>query len=152
MVSATMCEFEFLVLAFFCFVPLLLIDGGGLFLLKNHDSGNYSCERVYTVACHVTETSYFKQRRSYHNFKFVKVASSRRWSVSHPCQFCSLWTINVNVSWVDREPCEGDPQQIFHCQTPDTVPSHWLVGGTVVERRSLTGELSLSCARAAADG
>ena len=33
---------------------------------------------------------------------------------------------------------------------------HWVRGvawrGTVVERRSLTGELSLSCARPAADG
>jgi len=36
----------------------------------------------------------------------------------------------------------------FHC---DPTPLGWW-RGTVVERRSLTGELSLSCARPAADG
>jgi len=38
----------------------------------------------------------------------------------------------------------------IHAQVDDKGPGWWR--GTVVERRSLTGELSLSCARPAADG
>jgi len=39
---------------------------------------------------------------------------------------------------------------LFHALIKSNVSRWWL--GTVVERRSLTGELSLSCARPAADG
>ena len=39
----------------------------------------------------------------------------------------------------------------LHLSRLKTVPECWL-NGAVVERRSLTGELSLSCARPAADG
>ena len=39
-----------------------------------------------------------------------------------------------------------------HSLTKKTTNKRWLRGGTVVESWSLTGELSLSCARPAADG
>jgi len=47
----------------------------------------------------------------------------------------------ATVTQVPRSGCESNAF---------APPSHWR--GSVVERRSLAGELSLSCARSAADG
>ena len=54
--------------------------------------------------------------------------------------------------WILTGDKQGQPRQKFHSAGISILLAchHWR--GTVVERRSLTGELSLSCARPATDG
>ena len=65
-----------------------------------------------------------------------------------------MWTGDLAPSW-RRIVTESWQQQSIHCRIssdrlPEITASWWR--STAVERRSLTGELSLSCARPAADG